>query len=128
MTEAELHRSVVKWLRMLYWRVPVIWFSVPNSPRSRTAGHRLKAEGMLAGAPDLVFLWNVRGQGIDANAAANVLLIELKRPKSRDTTAGRLSQPQRIFQAGCEHAGVPYMIARSISDCEAALKERGLIK
>lgn len=132
MTEAELHRSIVKWLRMVHWRIPVIWFSVPNNPRSRVAGQRLKAEGMLSGAPDLVFLWNAwdkRGGSMPLNAttAANTLLIELKRPKSYGTTAGKLSRNQKTFQAACETAGVPYVIARSIDDCERVLKERGLI-
>ena len=134
MTEAELHRSVVKWLRMLCWLVPVIWFSVPNNPRSRAAGRRLKEQGMLAGAPDLVFLWGgdiPEGESVDPAEGYWVmpgsLLIELKRPKSRDTTAGRLSPAQRIFQTAAARAGVPYMIARSIVDCEGALKDRGLI-
>ena len=56
-----------------------------------------------------------------------VLLIELKRPKSYDTTAGKLSTSQKTFQAACETAGVPYEIARSIDDCERLLKDRGLI-
>jgi hypothetical protein len=124
MTESELHRGIVKWLRMIHWRVPVIWFSVPNNPRSRVAGARLKAEGMLAGAPDLVFMW-----GVDPAPVwqPGVLLIELKRPKSYDTTAGKLSTSQKTFQAACETAGVPYEIARSIDDCERLLKDRGLI-
>lgn len=135
MTEAELHRSVVKWLRMLYWRVPVIWFSVPNNPRSRAAGRRLKEQGMLAGAPDLVFLWGgdiPEGEAVDPAEGYWVmpgsLLIELKRPESYKVREGKLSPAQRIFKAAAARAGVPYMIARSIVDCEAALKDRGLIR
>ena len=103
-SESQIQRAFVEWLR---WQAPrdVIWFSVPNNPRSKITGARLKAEGMRAGAPDMVFI-------LPSGRAA---CIEFKTP------TGRLSAEQRHFATGCEIMGVPYAVCRSSDEAIAAL-------
>lgn len=51
-TEHEEQRELVRWFRQTYTDVRI--FAIPNgSGRSKSAGARLKAEGVSAGVPDL---------------------------------------------------------------------------
>ena len=44
------------------------------------------------------------------------------------TVVGRQSKDQKNWQRNCERAGGLYILARSVEDVEAALREAGLIK
>jgi hypothetical protein len=59
LTEHEEQRNFVRWFRLQYPGVRI--FAIPNGgQRSRTTGAKLKAEGVMAGVPDLyVPSWNL---------------------------------------------------------------------
>ena len=107
-SESQIQRAFVEWLR---WQAPKLglsswaWFSIPNAPRNKVTGARLKAEGMRAGMADMGFLLP------DGRAA----FIEFKTP------TGRLSAEQRAFQSQCQLMGVPYAVCRSSDEAIAAL-------
>ena len=94
--ETQIQRAFVEWLR---WNETdkLIWYSIPNSPRNKVAGARLKAEGMRAGSPDMGFV-------LPNGEAA---FIEFK------TTEGRLSGDQRAFRKKCLAMGVRHAVCRS---------------
>jgi len=78
--------------------------------------NRMKTDGMmLPGAPDLVVA-----------SAKGCLMIELKRPASRDLfmrrPKGRLSPEQKEFRERCERVGVRYVVAYDWADVECSLE------
>lgn len=58
-TEHEEQREFVSWFRKTFPAIRIL--AIPNgSQRSRTTGARLKAEGVVAGVPDLLIpAWNL---------------------------------------------------------------------
>lgn len=108
--EAGFQREVVE--RLNRYRLPCLWFHVPNGGRrSRLEAAIFKGLGVKAGVADFIFLW---GGGCGC--------IELKAGR------GSLSDAQRDFRANCERLGVPYVVARSLTDIDAALAAWGLIR
>ena len=107
MTEAELQEHVVHLMRA-YGRPEVCWFAVANGEqRSRSVGARLKRQGVIAGAPDMVFLIKGVFYGI-----------ELK------TNIGKVSTLQRMFGNWIEAAGGTYHVCYGIYqafDCLQAI-------
>ena len=107
-------------------RYPVVAVPVPNglyvpahNEREQAVVarivNRMKTDGMLTpGAPDLVLA-----------GAKGCLMIELKRPVSRDLFGrrpkGRLSPEQKDFRDRCERAGVRYVVAYDWADVEGSL-------
>ena len=99
MTESDLQKMCVSWTRL---QLPDLWFwATPNEGKMtpRYGSHRKKM-GVLAGVPDLTF---VLRNGL-------VVFIELKSP------TGRLSPPQKAFQARCETEEIPYFVIRSFDE------------
>ena len=105
-SESQIQRAFVEWLR---WQAPpnLIWYSIPNAPRNKVTGARLKGEGMRAGAPDMGFV-------LPSGAAA---FIEFK------TSTGRLSGDQRAFRKQCASIGARHAVCRSSDEAIAALSE-----
>jgi hypothetical protein len=104
-----VQRAIVDWLRLVEPRLAAPWCGVPNGgARSPIEAALLQGLGVVAGAPDLVF---VRAG------------LEVKRPGG-----GRLSPAQREFRAGCERRGVPYAVVRSLDEAIAAVEGFGLLK
>lgn len=114
--EDQLQKAVVEHLRIRADK-RVIWMHIPNSPRSKIAGARLKAMGMLAGAPDLMFVLP------DGTAA----FMELKRPAANGVRAGRAAPTQEAFAARCEAIGVPYAIIWTIDTALEVLIAWGIL-
>lgn len=101
--EEILQRSLVEYLRLVADK-DCIWLHIPNGEaRSKATGGRLKAMGLLAGAPDLMFLL----------PDASVCFLELKRP------GGTSSAAQVAFAERCERIGVPVV---TVSDIDTALR------
>ncbi len=120
--EDALQRSVVQWLTLAKPRC--VWFHVPNGgARDAVTGAKLKAMGVKAGVPDLVFAWK-GGAGF----------VELKRPEDRcllselSRPEGRLSPSQRAFRDECEAQGVPYVVATTLDEVIQALRGWGLVR
>lgn len=83
-----------------------VFFHVPNGEeRNVRAAIRLKKAGVMAGIPDLVFVY----QG-------TVIFIEMKAGKGGETASQKAMFPR------LEHAGFPVSICRSIAEVEDVLR------
>jgi hypothetical protein len=91
----------------------IVALHIPNGgKRSAVAGWMLRAEGMIAGAPDLLLLHSNGRTG----------WLEVKAAK------GRLSDAQRAFHALLTRKGHRVAVVRSVDDAEAALREWGWVR
>lgn len=108
--EELIQRAIIDHLRIRADK-RVIFFSIPNSPRSKVAGGRLKAMGMLAGAPDLCFVL----------PDASVCFLELKQGKNR------LSESQTDFAKRCEAIGVVCASAWGLDQALSILTAWGVL-
>lgn len=103
MDEHRLQQACVRWFRLQYPALRDVLVAVPNGGRrDAVTGARLKAEGVVAGASDLVLLKPNRFYGS--------LCIEMKTPR------GRQSPAQRDWQEAVEAAGDKYVVCRSLED------------
>lgn len=107
------HRLQCSIVQILYLtaRKDVEWFAVPNgSYRSKRTAARLKAEGVRAGQPDLVFIINGFTHGL-----------ELKVGK------GRQSEAQRATELRWSKAQARYAVARGFDEAMAVLRKWGAL-
>lgn len=101
--ESNIQMLCVKWFRITHPKLRYLLVSIPNGgARSRVTGAILKAEGVVAGAPDLVLFV--------PSGDYHALMIEMKTPK------GRQSDSQKDFQQRVEEHGYKYAIARSYDE------------
>ena len=97
--EHNIQVAIVQYLRLRGFEV----FAIPNGGRrDAVTGAKLKAEGVSAGAADLIILLPI----------GNVLFVEVK------TAKGRQSPEQKAFQERVEKLGFNYVIWRSVEDAE----------
>jgi hypothetical protein len=90
-----------------------IAFAVPNGiPSSKITSARFKAQGLLPGTPDLVFVLP------DGRAA----FMELK------WGTGRLSKEQKAFQERCEAMEVEHVVCSGLDQALAVLEAWEVIK
>lgn len=108
--EGLIQRAIIEHLRIRADK-RVIYFSIPNSPRSKVAGGRLKAMGMLAGAPDLCFVL----------PDSTVCFLELKVGKNR------LSEKQTDFAKRCKAIGVNCASAWGLDQALAIIEAWGVM-
>lgn len=103
-TESKTQSACVRWFRMQYPEYAKLLISVPNGvATSATQGRILKAEGMVAGAADLLLLL--------PNKSHPYLCIEFK------STKGRQSPAQKEWQQAVESKALArYAIVRSLED------------
>lgn len=106
-TEHVEQREFVSWFRKTYPAVRIL--AIPNgSQRSRTTGARLKAEGVVAGVPDLLVpAWN--------------LWIEMKR-----ADGGTVSAAQKDWHRYLE--SVDHTVLVCAGFLQAKAKVEGLVK
>lgn len=114
MTEDRLHRSIFRYLKAV---LPSTWevLHIPNNPRSAVAGARLKAMGMLKGAPDILIL----GQ-YDDTKSPWVGFAEVK------TLKGHVTSEQRKVHERLRDLGIPVAILRSLEDARDFIAEHNL--
>ncbi len=107
--EAQLSKAFFEYLQMAKPRC--VYTAVPNGGhRSLIEAANFKRQGVIAGAGDFVFTWDM-GSG----------WIELK------TEKGMLNPNQIAFQASCQRLGVKYEVARSLDDAIGILRAWGRI-
>ncbi len=108
MTEEDpIHIACLAYLRTVLPDALIL--HVPNAPRSKQAGARLKRLGMRAGAPDLWVLFE-----------GSLYLFEVKPPKKYASPA------QRQFMEDAWDAGAKCAVVRSIADVADALEGFGV--
>lgn len=96
--EHDLQVSIINLLRAYN----IFALAIPNGGRrDAVTGARLKKEGVVAGAADLVLILD----------DGETVWVELKTPK------GRQSDNQKEFQAKLQNLSHTYLIWRSIDDC-----------
>jgi len=99
--ESKLQRQAVKWFRLQYPNH--VLFHIPNGGmRSKTEASIMKAEGVVAGVPDLFLAYS--------NYGYNGLFIEMKTPK------GRITNTQEYFMEHATRAGYLCAVCRSLDD------------
>ena len=111
MTEFHLHVACKQFLdRALPQNAH--YHHIPNSPRNKVAGAKLKRMGMKAGIPDFIIHYR-----------AETLYVELKAPK------GRLSPAQKAMHIELVMSGVNVMTeCRSVDALEANLSQHMPLK
>lgn len=102
----EEHRIQCECVRVFRYKYPKLrhnLFAVPNgNRRDKVTGAKLKAEGVLAGVSDLIFLKSNRFYG--------ALLIEMKTPK------GRQQDSQKEWERLISADGYKYVVCHSVGE------------
>src|SRR5215207_1464121 len=113
-TEAQIHQSIVQWLRAS--AVPgVIVLHVPNGSTLKGGAREwqhFERLGAVAGVPDLLIL------GPDGRARA----IEVK------AAQGALSESQKDFAVSLRKANVPWYVCRSLDEAQKICRQWGLVR
>lgn len=103
-SEHNLQVACVNWFRATHRDIAQMLFAIPNGGwRNLTTAAKLKAEGVVAGVPDL-FLAVPRGE-------YHGLWIEMKNGK-----AGRLSEPQKQMLANLRNENYKCEVCHSWTD------------
>jgi hypothetical protein len=108
--EDVVQKAIVNWLRNVL-RGEAMVVHIANNPRSARDGARLKALGLVAGAPDLLVVLP-HGRGC---------FIEVKSQK------GRVQEAQKAFELTCRALDWPWLVARSIDDVRSEFKVLGIL-
>ena len=99
--ESDLQKACINWFRYKHSRLSKLCFSVPNGGfRNAKEAARMKAEGVVAGASDIILLVGRCGY--------NTLCIELKAAKGHQT------ELQKEWQKVAERNGNKYIIVRDL--------------
>lgn len=99
--EHNLQVACVRWFRLQHPHKTLI--AIPNGgSRNIITAKKLKAEGVLSGAPDLFLFY--------PSAPWHGLCIEMK------TQKGRQSEEQKQFQLMMTKSGYKYVICRSVEE------------
>ena len=106
--EHQNQAALVKWWAQQ--RHPAVLFAIPNAAqRSVGLAAYMKAEGLVAGVPDLFFAWpTVQHSG---------LFIEMK------TGKGRLTGNQKSVISALEASGYKVVVARGWKEAAESIKE-----
>jgi hypothetical protein len=107
--EEAIHVAIKEWLEAVLPNAIVI--HVPNAPRSKIAGARLKRMGMIAGWPDLTVMV---GDG------AKTFCLEVK------VARGSLSKDQRAVHDMLAAKRIPVATVRSIDEARAFVSGLGI--
>lgn len=110
-SEHDLQVQCVNWFRLMYPQYAQLLFSIPNGGyRSKTTARYMKAEGQLAGVPDLLLAIPMH--------KSHGLWIEMKNGK-----AGRVSDRQTEMMKILLDQGYECRIARSLTDFEYIIND-----
>ena len=102
--EDALQITVMKWLKLALPADAVAFHPANGGSRNPIEGAKLKAMGVVAGAPDIVIFWGERPY-----------CIELK------TSTGRQRPNQKEFEENARKAGALYQLCRSLDEVEGVL-------
>lgn len=97
----------------------VIAYHCPNGGhRSKAQAAKFKAQGVISGVPDLIFLWPVYHQGIFQTALRGGY-VELKRNDGKANT----TEHQDEFMRRAEKIGISTAVCRTEDEVFATLKK-----
>lgn len=102
-SEHAIQSACVQWFRLQYPHLSLLIFAVPNGTNKGKAARGIfKAEGLLSGVADMLFLFPSQG--------FHGLCIEFK------NKTGRQQPAQKEWQAAVEAQGYRYALCRSFDD------------
>lgn len=105
--------KLVNWVRKMYPVESEYMFAVPNGgARNPVVAQKLKAEGVVAGVPDLMLLWPSRG--------FHGLAIEMKKTGA---TWAHVSRDQRKWLSMLQAAGYCASVAYGFDNAKEIVKE-----
>ena len=100
--EGDFQRDAKDLLDLILKPPAFAWHPPNEGKRSKATGGILKAQGMMAGAPDIVLFLPV----------GRVICFELK------SKTGRMSDAQKDFRDLCIACGIPYFVVRTLAEIE----------
>ena len=109
-TERDIHCAVADHLKRRA-KPGVVYFHVPNAPRSAVTGAILKRMGMLAGVSDFILFH-----------AKELFALELKAP------GGRPTETQLEFQSRVRNAGGHAVVAEGLDEALGCLSLWGVFR
>ena len=112
-SESLEQRSLVSWWRLCGQKLQpgAVLYAIPNGGRRDAAtGARLKAEGALAGIPDMMLAWPAGGK--------HGLYLELKKK-----VGGRASKAQNEVMKALESAGYACAVCHGWLEAKQAIEE-----
>ena len=108
MTEHNAQRLLVAWFRDRYPHLAAVFFAIPNGgKRGEVTAAHLKAEGVMAGIPDLML-------AAPRNGRAG-LFLELK------TRTGTVAKDQRVAHEALREQGYSVEVARGYEAAKTAV-------
>ena len=108
--ESDLQKACISWFRCQHNKLSKICIAIPNGGfRNAKEAARMKAEGVVAGASDIILLVGRGGY--------NALCIELKAEKGKQT------ELQREWQIEAERNGNKYVIVRDLDSFIQTINE-----
>lgn len=107
--EHRLQVECVRWFRYKYPNI-ILWANPLGGKRDKITGAKLKAEGALAGTPDITILTARKGY--------HQMFIEMKNGKK-----GRLSDAQKELFPKIEAEGNKVVVCRTFEEFEKAVTE-----
>ena len=111
--ESKLQQTCVAWFRAQYPRYAMLLTHPANEGNgNRVSGAIHKAEGTVAGVPDLLLFLPTR---ITEISIYHGLGVEIK------TSKGRQSQKQKEFQEMFEAAGYMYVVVRNLEEFQKTI-------
>jgi hypothetical protein len=110
LTEDQIHTAVVHHLNLRGVAGLVFWHTPNGGLRSKSEAAKLARMGVLAGVPDLMFIYRGKTYGL-----------ELK------TETGRISSAQRAVLTAMEQAGVATAVSKGLDAALDQLEAWGLI-
>ena len=109
-TESKIQIAAVRWFDYQYPALSRCLIAVPNGgARNKREAGIMKAEGVRAGAADLILLTPRGGFGS--------LCVEMK------TKTGKQSTKQKEWQKQAENAGNKYVVCRSVEEFASIISD-----
>lgn len=122
--ESKLQQQCVAWFRAQYPQYAMLLTHVPNEGNgNRVSGAIHKAEGTVAGVPDLLLF--MPAEYLQPNDKYKIMLNKLIHGLGVEfkTKTGKQSQQQKDFQKIFEAAGYRYIIVRSFDEFKKSIND-----
>ena len=108
-SESKIQHTCVMWFRKTFPELSRLLFSIPNGGwRGTRAGAIMNYEGQVRGVADLILLECTDGR--------SPLCIEMKVPKKKGSSAGKLSDHQKVWGETAAAHGCRYVVCHGLME------------
>ena len=118
-SELQIHIALVHRLRLQCRPGVKFWHTANGEKRSPRDAAKLRAMGVLAGVPDLIFVWSEAGGNF--GPFPKILFLEIKK------VGGRLSPAQSEFGTWCAWNNIPWFTTDNVDDAVLILRHHGIL-